>query len=234
MQFFHCFVTAFPLHHPHFCNTSFSTYWNQSPPQPASRSLSQLTILFRATQYLQSALCLTAGQTDSLSKFGCPHKTPDLSVQRRDKHPRLYLSGISCHPHAGCYSPPKKAVKSRTLIREMLRAGMRPPRWMSPGSTGRGAGVVRTSTWGSSVWSLGAPRTQRESAQARRSRHGGWRWIATGYKMSHSHLTCFCCVFTHVFFSDATRTRSAISCSVNFYRTYWKGWVFCYFYVTST
>ena len=96
----------FPLYHPHLCNTSFSTYWNRSPPQLASRSLSQLTILFRATQHLQNAPGLTVGRTAGVGKFGCPQEIPDLSVRSRDEHPGFtrevvllhHLSGVSCHP----------------------------------------------------------------------------------------------------------------------------------------
>lgn len=214
IQFPHDFVIPFPLHHSHFCNTSFSTYWNPSPPPLTSHSLSHLRILFGAAQHLQRIPHPTAGRTPGAGKFGCRCEIPALSVQSSlDSHGGgctfAPFIAVSSHP-CGVLSPPK-AGKSRTLIREMLGgAGMWLLRWMSPGSAGRGAGGVQISMCRSSVWSLGTPRTQ-----TRGGRQGGWRWITTGYQTSRSHQTFFHYIFARVFFADATRSRSVISCGVS-------------------
>lgn len=70
IQFPHDFIIPFPLHHSHFCNTSFGTYWNLSPPPLMSHSLSHLRILLRAAQHLQSIPHPTAGWTPGAGKFG--------------------------------------------------------------------------------------------------------------------------------------------------------------------
>jgi len=104
LQFLHYFIISFPLYHPHFCNTSFSTDWNWSPPQPASPS--------------ESARGVTQSITPLRANLGAM-KIPDLAVRNRDEHPELTLGGgwtlapSECHfsPSLSYPLPPSSKIR---------------------------------------------------------------------------------------------------------------------------